>query len=181
MSPVEVRENTSKSAAVTLPLDGPSKAGPEPVAPVMADQASPPDAGARGGTRLRPLLALLPYIARYRGRALLALVALVVAALTTLVVPLAVRRIIDFGFTAQGIALINSYFGVMIAVVAVLALASAARYYLVTTIGERVVADVRRDVFAHITTLSPAFFDLTRSGELVSRLTADTTQIKSAV
>jgi ATP-binding cassette subfamily B protein len=130
---------------------------------------------------LRPLLALMPYVARYRGRALLALVALVVAALTTLVVPVAIRRIIDFGFSAQGIALINSYFGVMIAVVAVLALASAARYYLVTTIGERVVADLRRDVFAHITTLSPAFFDLTRSGELVSRLTADTTQIKSAV
>jgi ATP-binding cassette, subfamily B, bacterial len=135
----------------------------------------------RSAGRLRPLLALMPYVARYRGRALIALVALVVAALTTLVVPVAIRRIIDFGFSADGIALINSYFGVMIAVVAVLALASAARYYLVTTIGERVVADVRRDVFAHITMLSPAFFDLTRSGELVSRLTADTTQIKSAV
>ena len=135
----------------------------------------------RSAGRLRPLLALMPYVARYRGRALVALVALVVAALTTLVVPVAIRRIIDFGFSADGIALINSYFGVMIAVVAVLALASAARYYLVTTIGERVVADLRRDVFAHITTLSPAFFDLTRSGELVSRLTADTTQIKSAV
>jgi ATP-binding cassette, subfamily B, bacterial len=135
----------------------------------------------RSAGRLRPLLALMPYIARYRGRAVLALVALIVAALTTLVVPVAIRRIIDFGFSADGIALINSYFGVMIAVVAVLALASAARYYLVTTIGERVVADLRRDVFAHITTLSPAFFDLTRSGELVSRLTADTTQIKSAV
>jgi len=135
----------------------------------------------RSAGRLRPLLALMPYVARHRGRAVLALIALIVAALTTLVVPLAIRRIIDFGFSADGIALINSYFGVMIAVVAVLALASAARYYLVTTIGERVVADVRRDVFAHITTLSPAFFDLTRSGELVSRLTADTTQIKSAV
>ncbi len=135
----------------------------------------------RSAGRLRPLLALMPYVARYRGRALVALVALVVAALTTLVVPVAIRRIIDFGFSADGIALINSYFGVMIAVVAVLALASAARYYLVTTIGERVVADLRSDVFAHITTLSPAFFDLTRSGELVSRLTADTTQIKSAV
>ena len=119
MSPVEVRENTSKSAAVTPPLDGPSKAGPEPAGPVMADQASPPDAGARGGARLRPRLALLPYIARYRGRALLALVALVVAALTTLVVPLAVRRIIDFGFTSEGVAMINSYFTMMIGVVAV--------------------------------------------------------------
>ncbi|WP_204303024.1 ABC transporter transmembrane domain-containing protein, partial [Klebsiella pneumoniae] len=74
-----------------------------------------------------------------------------------------------------------NYFGMMIAVVAVLALASAARYYLVMTIGERIVADVRREVFAHLTALSPSFFDSARSGELISRLTADTTQIKSAV
>jgi ATP-binding cassette subfamily B protein len=78
-------------------------------------------------------------------------------------------------------ALINSYFLVMVMIVAVLAVASAARYYLVMTIGERIVADLRRDVFAHLTALSPSFFDSARSGELVSRLTADTTQIKSAV
>jgi ATP-binding cassette subfamily B protein len=136
---------------------------------------------AAGKARLRPLLALAPYVARYRGRALLALVALTTAALTTLLVPVAVRRMIDFGFTLKGIALINGYFSVMIAVVAVLAFASAARFYLVTTIGERIVADLRRDVFAHLISLSPAFFDSARSGELVSRLTADTTQIKSAV
>jgi len=69
----------------------------------------------------------------------------------------------------------------MIAVVVVLAGASAARFYLVMTIGERIVADLRRDVFSHLISLSPAFFDSARSGELVSRLTADTTQIKSAV
>jgi ATP-binding cassette subfamily B protein len=131
--------------------------------------------------RLRPLLALAPYVARYRGRAILALVSLTVAAITTLVVPVAVRRMIDFGFSPEGIALINSYFSVMIAVVAVLAGASASRFYLVMTIGERIVADLRRDVFAHLISLSPAFFDSARSGELISRLTADTTQIKSAV
>jgi ATP-binding cassette, subfamily B, bacterial len=131
--------------------------------------------------RLRPLLALAPYMARYRGRATLAFIALTIAAVTTLVVPVAVRRMIDFGFTPEGIAKINSYFSVMIAVVAVLALASASRYYLVMTIGERIVADLRRDVFAHLMSLSPAFFDSSRSGELISRLTADTTQIKSAV
>jgi ATP-binding cassette subfamily B protein len=138
---------------------------------------SPADTGAK----LRPLLALAPYVARYRGRALLAFVSLTVAAITTLVVPVAVRRMIDFGFSPEGIALINSYFSVMIAIVAVLAAASASRYYLVMTIGERIVADLRRDVFAHLISLSPAFFDSARSGELVSRLTADTTQIKSAV
>ncbi len=131
--------------------------------------------------RLRPLLALAPYMARYRGRVTLAFIALTVAAITTLVVPVAVRRMIDFGFTPEGIARINSYFSVMIAVVGVLALASASRFYLVMTIGERIVADLRRDVFAHLMRLSPAFFDSSHSGELVSRLTADTTQIKSAV
>src|ERR1700722_7366284 len=136
---------------------------------------------ARRSARLRPLWALAPYVARYRGRAFLALIALTVAAITTLVVPVAVRRMIDFGFSPEGIAMINKYFSVMIAVVAVLALASASRFYLVMTIGERIVADLRRDVFAHLMSLSPAFFDSARSGELISRLTADTTQIKSAV
>src|ERR1700690_4218402 len=136
---------------------------------------------AKRSARLRPLLALAPYVGRYRGRAILALVALTVAAITTLVVPVAVRRMIDFGFSPESIAMINSYFSVMIAVVAVLAGASASRYYLVMTIGERIVADLRRDVFAHLMSLSPAFFDSARSGELISRLTADTTQIKSAV
>ncbi|WP_249123391.1 MULTISPECIES: ABC transporter transmembrane domain-containing protein [unclassified Bradyrhizobium] len=133
------------------------------------------------GNRLRPLLALWPYVARYRGQALAALVALIVASLATLAVPIAVRRMIDLGFSPSGVAMINSYFGVMIGVVAVLALASASRYYLVITLGERIVADLRRDVFNHLVRLSPAFFDRSHSGELVSRLTADTTQIKSAV
>jgi len=136
---------------------------------------------AKTRAKLRPLLALAPYVARYRARAILAFIALTVAAITTLIVPVAVRRMIDFGFSPEGIALINSYFSVMIAVVAVLAGASASRYYLVMTIGERIVADLRRDVFAHLISLSPSFFDSARSGELVSRLTADTTQIKSAV
>src|SRR6202040_486879 len=135
---------------------------------------------ASGRARLRPLLALAPYVARYRGRAALAFISLTIAAVTTLIVPVAVRRMIDFGLTPKGIALINSYFSVMVAMVAVLAGASAARFYLVMTIGERIVADLRRDVFAHLMSLSPAFFDSARSGELISRLIADTTQIKSA-
>ena len=133
------------------------------------------------GKRLRPLLALAPYLGRYRAKVIAALVALIVASLATLVVPIAVRRMIDFGFTADSVSMINSYFSLMIAVVAVLALASASRVYLVTTLGERIVADLRRDVFSHLTSLSPAFFDSASSGELVSRLTADTTQIKAAV
>jgi len=165
-------------------LDGPNGEMPplhdfDPAAAASIEAALAPSA-ANGRAQLRPLLALAPYVARYRWRAILALISLTVAAITTLVVPVAVRRMIDFGFTPQGIAMINSYFSVMIAVVAVLAGASASRYYLVMTIGERIVADLRRDVFAHLISLSPAFFDSARSGELISRLTADTTQIKSA-
>jgi ATP-binding cassette, subfamily B, bacterial len=171
-------------------------AGTAPGAPVevlsgrAAEQAVPPaedvagaDAAAPAGRRpnLRPLASLLPYIGRYRGRALAALGALVLAAITTLVVPVAVRRMIDFGFTERGLNLINSYFLVMIGIAALLAFASASRYFLVTTLGERIVADLRSDVFAHLTSLSAAFFDAARTGEMVSRLTADTTQIKASV
>ncbi|MPZ58145.1 MAG: ATP-binding cassette domain-containing protein [Rhizobiales bacterium] len=131
--------------------------------------------------KLRPLVSLWPYVQRYRGRVIAALCALMVAALTTLAVPIAVRRMIDFGFTGEKLTLIDSYFAVMIAVVALLALASASRFYLVTTLGERIVADLRSDVFAHLTGLGAAFFDQAKSGEVMSRLTADTTQIKAAV
>ena len=110
--------------------------------------------GEKRRVRLKPLAELAPYLARYRGRAVAALVALTVAALTTLVVPVALRRLIDFGFSDKAAQLVDSYFAVMIAVVAVLAASSALRYYLVTTLGERIVADLRSDVFAHLTRLS---------------------------
>ncbi|WP_035715015.1 ABC transporter transmembrane domain-containing protein [Azorhizobium doebereinerae] len=130
---------------------------------------------------LRPLGRLLPYLLRYRGRIALAMVALVVAALATLAMPVAVRRMIDFGFAADHAGLIDSYFAMLVIVVAVLAVASAARYYLVTILGERVIADLRSAVFAHLTSLDGLFYDTSRAGELTSRLTADTTQIKAAV
>ena len=138
-------------------------------------------AGEARSVKLRPLVQLLPYVARYKGRVAAAMAALIVASATTLLVPVAVRRMIDFGFSGQAAELIDSYFAVMILVAAVLAGSSALRYYLVTTLGERIVADLRADVFAHLTRLSQSFFDASRSGELVSRLTADTTQIRSAV
>ncbi|WP_209005005.1 ABC transporter transmembrane domain-containing protein [Pannonibacter phragmitetus] len=129
---------------------------------------------------LRPLAQLLPYVLRYRWMVAGAMAALFAAASVTLVLPVAVRRMIDNGFTAGDPALVNSYFLMLIGVAAALALASSCRYFLVMWIGERIVADVRADVFAHLTALSPAFYDSARSGEILSRLTADTTQIKSA-
>src|ERR1700686_4312660 len=94
------------------------------------------DGGAAGtrSVKLKPLIRLLPYIARYRGRAFAALLALIVASAATLIVPVAVRRMIDFGFNAEAVRLIDSYFAVMIAVAGVLAVSSAMRYYLVTTL-----------------------------------------------
>ncbi|HLQ93427.1 MAG TPA: ABC transporter transmembrane domain-containing protein, partial [Xanthobacteraceae bacterium] len=145
-------------------------------APSSPAQPAPPQKG-----RLRPLLGLLPFVRRYRQRVIAAFVALLAAALATLAVPVAVRRMIDFGFSAEGMSLIGSYFAVMIVVAAALAMASAARYYLVTTLGERIVADLRGAVFGHLTSLSVPYFDQAKTGELLSRLTADTTQIKAAV
>jgi ATP-binding cassette subfamily B protein len=129
---------------------------------------------------LKPLLRLTPFLTRYRGRMALALIALLVAAGATLAVPLAVRRIIDNGFNSANAALVNQYFFAMLLVVVLLAVGSAVRFYYVMWIGERVVADVRDALFGHLLKLSPGFFETQRSGEVVSRLTADTTQIKAA-
>jgi ATP-binding cassette, subfamily B, bacterial len=134
----------------------------------------------RSKASLGSLKPLMPYALAYRGRILAAVAALMVASAATLVVPVAVRRVIDFGFSADGRAYINAYFGVLIIVVGVLAIASAMRYYCVITLGERVVADLRAAVFRHLTLLDPAFFDQAKTGELISRLTADTTQVKAA-
>jgi ATP-binding cassette subfamily B protein len=111
---------------------------------------------------------------------LFALLALLTAAAATLALPLAVRRIIDHGFTAADAPLIDKYFLAMLAVVSVLALGSALRFYFVIWIGERVVADIRDRIFSHLLDLSQTFFEVQRTGEVVSRLTADTTQIKAA-
>lgn len=147
----------------------------------MQREAAGPVADRARRSDLRPLAALVPFVLRYRTRLVLAGIFLLVAAATTLVVPLAVRRVIDHGFTQSNASFVDNYFTMMIAIVAVLATASAARFYFVSWLGERVVADLRHAVFAHLLKLSPAFYDASRSGEVLSRLTADTTQIKSAV
>ena len=133
------------------------------------------------GRSLKPLARLFPYVLHYRGLVAGAALSLLAAALTTLTLPVAVRRMIDHGFSDADSVFIANYFTMLIGLAVVLAIASASRYYFVITLGERVVSDIRRDVFAHVARLSPGFFDRTQSGEIVSRLTADTTQIKSAV
>jgi ATP-binding cassette, subfamily B, bacterial len=105
---------------------------------------------------LQPLRGLLPHVVRYRKMVAGAIASLMLAAAMTLTLPLAVGRMIDRGFSASESSLVTNYFIVLGAIAAVLA--SACRYYFVVTLGERVVADIRRDVFSHVTKLSPAVF-----------------------
>lgn len=147
----------------------------------MSEQSHNPDTARNEKSKsLRPLARLFPYLLRYRLHVAGALFFLLVATAMTLTLPIAVRRMIDHGFFAEDATFINNYFSMLVVIAAVLAIASASRYYFVIWLGERVVADVRRDVFAQVTTLSSEFFDTANSGEIVSRLTADTTQVKSA-
>ena len=142
-------------------------------------QGEGPGGNGRGKAPLGSLRPLIPFASVYRGRILAAFLSLLSASVATLVVPIALRRVIDHGFSPEGHSVIDAYFMALIGVVSVLALSSAARYYTVVTLGERVVADLRSAVFARLTILDPAFFDRTQSGEIVSRLTADATQVKA--
>ncbi|WP_455465933.1 ABC transporter transmembrane domain-containing protein [Bartonella sp. B39] len=136
-------------------------------------------------TNTKPALSSLktfgPYLIRYRWLFIFAFFALTVAALVTLALPIAIGKMFDHGFSTSSHGHINFYFFILFVLALLLALASACRYYCVITVGERIVADLRYDVFVHIMKLSPAFFDKSHSGEIVSRLLTDTTQIKLAV
>lgn len=145
-----------------------------------ASEKAETDATAEVKTSPKALMAFKPYLMKHPKMMAAALVALVMSALVMLSVPMAVRRMIDYGFGGSDGAMIDQYFGMLILIGIVLAIASASRFYTVNWLGERVVADVRRDVFSHLATLGPAFYARTMSGEVISRLTADTTQIKAA-
>ena len=143
-------------------------------------QDTSPASSRRFGAVLAPLRQVVPYALRHYKTILLALLALTVAAGATLTLPVAVRGMIDHGFSTDNPGGVNAGFGALIAVVATLALASGSRYYLVTTLGERIVADLRADLFRHLAALDASFYDTAKTGELLSRLTGDTTQLKSA-
>ena len=131
-----------------------------------------------------PILKLAPYVGRYKGMVAAALVSLIMATLATLAFPMAGGRLVDMLRTEnvnQTGHFVDQYFLALIAVAAMLGIASASRFYFVSWIGERVVADLRQAVYAHVLKLSPAFFEITRTGEVLSRLTADTTLIKTVV
>ena len=152
-----------------------------PIADEAAQAEVPAKAEKRPRRSLKPLSLLRPYVLKYKGVAIVAFIALLLSSASTLMLPFAVREMIDRGFTTEKQSLINIYFAGLFAVGALLAFSSATRFFCVSWLGERVVADLRADVFRHLTKLSPAFYEKTHSGEIMSRLNADTTQIKAAV
>jgi ATP-binding cassette subfamily B protein len=130
---------------------------------------------------LRPLQLLLPYLRPYRRQMGLALLALVVAASTVLAFGACLRALIDRGFAAGNSDVLDYALASLLVAVAVLAIASASRFYFVSWLGERIVADLRRDGLAHVLGLSPAWFETARTGDVMSRLTTDTTLIEQVV
>ena len=130
---------------------------------------------------MAPLRGILPFLAPYRWRIAAGLAALVLSSTATLVLPFFARGLIDHNFSAQEAADVSRYFLGFIAAAAVLGASSATRFYFVTWIGERVTADIRAAVFANVMGLTPAFFEVTRTGEVLSRLTADTTLVQTVV
>ena len=130
---------------------------------------------------IRPLEALWPFLRPHRLLMAGVGVALLAAAGFTLLLPVALRRMIDLGFDAANAAFIDRYFMAMLGVAAALACATATRYYLVTRLGERVIADLRSAVYDRVIGMSPAFFETLRTGETLSRLTTDTTVIQGVV
>lgn len=144
-----------------------------------------PDADIPSKSSLSTLKGLIPFMAPYRRQFILAGIALLFAAGATLAIPAAFKQMIDLGFgasaTARGIENVNATFLALFGVAAVLAVATAARFYMVSWLGERVTADIRSAVYRHVVRQSPEFFETTRTGEVLSRLTTDTTLIQAIV
>ncbi len=131
------------------------------------------------GRSLKPLRALAPFIRPYRGRVILAMFALLVAAASMLALPIALRQLIDHGMASQSAATVNRYFVGFLFAAAMFGGFAALRFYYVTWIGERVVADVRDAVYRRVIRMDPTFFEVTRTGEVLSRLTTDTTLVQT--
>ncbi|QFU07563.1 Lipid A export ATP-binding/permease protein MsbA [Rhodobacteraceae bacterium THAF1] len=130
--------------------------------------------------RIGELAALWPFLARYRLMLAAALAALVLTACVTLVLPIAVRRVVD-GFESSAVQMLDQYFGAFILIATLMAMGTGLRYYLVTRLGERVVADIRMAVFNRVIGLSPSFYERIMTGEVLSRITTDTTLILSVI
>lgn len=130
---------------------------------------------------VRPLRALAAFLKPYPLLLTAVAVSLLVAALATLVLPIAARQILETGFVEENRALISQRFQLLLGIIAFLAVASASRFYFVAKVGERVAADIRKLLHGHILSMGPTFFEVTRTGEILSRLTTDTTLIQTVI
>ena len=130
---------------------------------------------------MTPLARVLPFLRPYRWRILAGFLALICSSTATLVLPFFARGLIDQQFVARQAGQVGHYFPIFVAAAAVLGLSSATRFYFVTWLGERVTADLRKAVFDNVLRLTPAFFEVTRTGEVLSRLTADTTLVQTVI
>ena len=131
--------------------------------------------------KLKPLRRALPFLRPYAARLWFALACLLVAAAAALAMPVSLRFVIDYGFSGANGGAVDIYFVVLLLLSLVYALFSSLRYYTVMWIGERAVADLRAAVYGRVLKMSPVFFETTRSGEILSRLTTDTTLVQSVV
>ncbi|MCC5954969.1 MAG: ATP-binding cassette domain-containing protein [Natronohydrobacter sp.] len=145
----------------------------------MTDTSAALEARAKS-KNMSALKGLWPFIRPYRGLLAVAMLALISTAAITLALPLAVRRVVD-GFEAREMMLLNQYFAGAFGLAGLLALGTGLRYYFVTRLGERLVADIRKALFARVIDRSPAFYERIMTGEVLSRLTTDTTLIQSVV
>ncbi len=130
--------------------------------------------------KVSALSGLWPFLKVYQGLLLGSLLALMLTAGVSLSLPLAVRRVVD-GFGTGELEILNQYFGAALALAGLLAVGTGLRYYMVTRLGERVVADIRKALFERVIAMSPAFYERIMSGEVLSRLTTDTTLIQSII
>ena len=128
---------------------------------------------------LQPLRSLVPFIAPYKGTLAVAIAALLISSAALLAMPIAVRNVIDQGFSIEDAANVDRYFFILLLFVLIIGFFGATRACLVNWLGERVVADLRSKVFSHIIYMDPTFFETTKIGEVLSRLTADTTLIQA--
>lgn len=153
--------------------NSPSSAGLALASDIKAQQ--------RQRSSLKPLFALWPFLRPYRRYAGLALAFLLISAAATLALPQSVGQMIDHGFSKANAEFIDNYFYILFAIAMVLAVASASRYYFVSRLGEQVIADLRRAVYSHLLKQEQAFFEITKSGELLSRLTTDTELVQTLI
>ena len=149
--------------------------------PETLSSTVPPTEVKRSARDLKKLAALIRFVAPYKTRFMFAMLALLASAATVLSIGQGVRLVIDQGFSSGNVEMLDQTLLILLGLLLVLGASTYLRYYNITWVGQRVIADIRRAVYDHLLTLSPTFFERTRTGEVISRLTSDATSVESVV